>query len=116
MHLVLVFLNRPDEPEKAIARLREFGVPDPLFVRARSTAAALSAEVPIFSGLRSLAHGADEDRLVLLSLKSFASPEEAERLVARLQLEMDADQPPAGRIVALPVLSAPRHDKGAPPG
>ncbi|MHB8879080.1 MAG: hypothetical protein ACYC8T_35720 [Myxococcaceae bacterium] len=105
MHLVLVFLNRPDQPEKAVERLREFGVPDPLFVRARSTAAALSAEVPIFAGLRSLAIGADEDRLVLVTLKSFASDEEAERLVSRLQLEMDADSPPSGRIVALPVVS-----------
>ena len=105
MHLVLVFLNRPDQPEKAVERLREFGVPDPLFVRARSTVAALSAEVPIFAGLRSLAIGADEDRLVLVTLMSFASTEEAERLVTRLQLEMDADSPPSGRIVALSVVS-----------
>ena len=37
-------------------------------MRARSAAAALSAEVPVFAGLRSLALGADEDRLVLVSL------------------------------------------------
>jgi hypothetical protein len=103
--LVLVFLNRPDQPEKVVERLRAFGVPDPLFIRARSAAAALSAEVPIFAGLRSLAIGADEDRLVLMTLMAFASKDEAERLVTRLQLEMDADSPPSGRVVALDVLS-----------
>jgi hypothetical protein len=108
VHLVIVFLNRPDQPEKAIQRLREFGVPDPLFIRARSTAAALSAEVPVFAGLRSLALGADEDRLLLISLKSFATTEEAERLVSRIQLEMDADLPPSGKIVALDVVSPQR--------
>lgn len=109
MHLLLVFLNQADQPEKAIERLRQFGVPDPFFVRARSTAAALSSEMPVFAGLRSLALGADEDRLVLVSLKSFASADEAERLVTRLQLEMDADHPPSGRIVALPVVGSPTH-------
>ncbi len=107
MHLLVVFLNRPDEPERIIERLRQFGVPDPLFVRARSTAAALSTEVPVFAGLRSLAPGADEDRSILVSLKTFVSAEDAERLVARLQLEMDADQPPSGRVIAVPVVSAP---------
>ncbi len=106
MHLVLVFLNRPDQPERVLARLREAAIADPLFIRARSTAAALSAEVPVFAGLRSLALGADEDRLVLVSLKSFPSPEEAGKVISRLQLELDADTPPSGRVVALPVVSA----------
>lgn len=113
MHLIALFLNRSEEPELAVRRLREFGVPDPLFLRARSTAQALAAEVPVFSGLRSLAHGADEDRLVLLTLKTFAAPEEADRLVARLQLEMDADQPPSGRIIAIPVVAAARQEREA---
>ncbi|MFZ5467864.1 MAG: hypothetical protein ACOZIN_00385 [Myxococcota bacterium] len=108
MYLVVVFLNRPDEPEKAIQRLRQFGVPEPLVLRARSTAAALSTEVPVFAGLRSLAPGGDEDRLILLCLKSFGSPEEAERLVSRVQLEMDADHPPSGRIFAVPVVGGQR--------
>nr|WP_233166652.1 hypothetical protein [Archangium sp. Cb G35] len=78
-------------------------------MRARSAAATLSAEVPIFAGLRSLALGADEDRLVLVSLLPSQSAEEVERLVQRVQLEMDADDPPMGRLVALPVIAAPMH-------
>ena len=65
------------------------------------------AEVPVFAGLRSLALGADEDRLLLLSLLPAPSAEEAERLIQRVQLEMDADEPPMGRLVALPVIAAP---------
>jgi hypothetical protein len=104
VYLVLLLLNRSEQPEKAVQRLREFGMPDPLVIRARSTAAALSTEVPVFAGLRSLALGADEDRLVLLTLHPFPSAEEAERTVARLQLEMDADLPPSGKVIALPVI------------
>jgi len=78
-------------------------------VRARSAMAALSAEVPIFAGLRGLAVGADEDRLVLVSLMPDAPAAEVERLVQRVQLEMDADDPPMGRLVALPVIGAPVH-------
>jgi hypothetical protein len=106
VHLFIAFLNRVDQPEKAIDRLRTFGIPDPWVLRARSTAAALSAEVPVFAGLRSLALGADEDRLVLVSMMPIAQ-DEAQRLVSRIQLEMDADDPPMGRLVALPILSAP---------
>jgi hypothetical protein len=69
----------------------------------------LSAEVPVFAGLRSLALGADEDRVLLVSLLPAVSAEEMERLVQRVQLEMDADDPPMGRLVALPVISAPTH-------
>ncbi len=78
-------------------------------VRARSAAATLSAEVPVFAGLRSLALGADEDRLILVSLLPIFPPEEVERLVQRIQLEMDADDPPMGRLVALPVIGALTH-------
>jgi hypothetical protein len=62
----------------------------------------------VFAGLRSLALGADEDRLVLLSLLPQSNAEEIERLVQRVQLEMDADEPPMGRLVALPVIAAPQ--------
>ncbi|EAU61973.1 hypothetical protein STIAU_6614 [Stigmatella aurantiaca DW4/3-1] len=99
-------LEQVEQLERAIRRLRDFGIPEPWVVRARSAAAALSAEVPVFAGLRSLALGADEDRLVLLSLLP-QSAEEIERLVNRVQLEMDADEPPMGRLIALPVVSAP---------
>ena len=109
MYLFLTFLEQAEQPEKAIRRLREFGIPEPLVVRARSAAAALSAEVPVFAGLRSLALGADEDRLILVSLLPSQSAEEVERLVQRVQLEMDADDPPMGRLVALPVIAAPMH-------
>jgi hypothetical protein len=36
-----------------------------------------------------------------------SSSEEIERLVQRVQLEMDADEPPMGRLIALPVIAAP---------
>ncbi|WP_163996637.1 hypothetical protein [Pyxidicoccus caerfyrddinensis] len=109
MYLVITFLEQLEGTERAIRRLREFGIPEPLVVRARSAAAALSAEVPVFAGLRSLALGADEDRVLLVSLLPAVSAEEMERLVQRVQLEMDADDPPMGRLVALPVISAPTH-------
>ncbi|MBF5040927.1 hypothetical protein FGE12_00885 [Aggregicoccus sp. 17bor-14] len=111
MYLFLTFLEQAEQPERAIRRLREFGIPEPLVVRARSAAAALSAEVPVFAGLRSLALGADEDRLILVSLLPDFPREEVERLVSRVQLEMDADEPPMGRIVALPVMGAPLHGR-----
>lgn len=107
MFLVIALLNRVDEPEKAIQRFRELGLPDPVLLRARSAAAALSAEVPVFAGLRSLALGADEDRLVGLSLLD-AGQSEVERLLTRVQLEMDADDPPMGQLVALQVIAPER--------
>ena len=107
MFLLIALLDQVEQLERAIRRLRDFGIPEPLVLRARSAAAALSAEVPVFAGLRSLALGADEDRLVLLSLLPQSSAEEIDRLVQRVQLEMDADEPPMGRLVALPVLAAP---------
>ena len=109
MYLVITFLEQLEGTERAIRRLREFGIPEPLVVRARSAAAALSAEVPVFAGLRSLALGADDDRVLLVSLLPTVPAEELERLVQRVQLEMDADDPPMGRLVALPVISAPTH-------
>ncbi|ABF87749.1 MULTISPECIES: hypothetical protein [Myxococcus] len=109
MYLVITFLEQLEGTERAIRRLREFGIPEPLVVRARSAAAALSAEVPVFAGLRSLALGADDDRVILVSLLPGLPAEEMERLVQRVQLEMDADEPPMGRLVAMPVISAPTH-------
>jgi len=109
VYLVITFLEQLEGTERAIRRLREFGIPEPLVVRARSAAAALSAEVPMFAGLRSLALGADEDRVILVSLLPALPAEELERLVQRVQLEMDADNPPMGRLVALPLISAPTH-------
>ncbi len=106
MYLFIALLNQIEQPERAVARLRQFGLPEPVFVRARSAAAALSSEVPVFAGLRSLALGADEDRLILLSFKPDVSAEEAQRLVERIQLEMNADDPPMGRLLAVPVLAA----------
>lgn len=109
MYLLIAFLDQVEQTERAIRRLRDFGIPEPLVVRARSAAAALSAEVPVFAGLRSLALGADEDRLLLVSLLPPSPAEEVERLVQRVQLEMDADEPPMGRLVALPVIAAPTY-------
>jgi hypothetical protein len=109
VYLVITFLEQVESTERAIRRLREFGIPEPLVVRARSAAAALSAEVPVFAGLRSLALGADDDRVLLVSLLPTVPADELERLVQRVQLEMDADDPPMGRLVALPVISAPTH-------
>lgn len=107
MFLLIALLDQVEQLERAIRRLRDFGIPEPLVLRARSAAAALSAEVPVFAGLRSLALGADEDRLVLLSVLPQSAAEEVERLVQRVQLEMDADEPPMGRLLALPVIAAP---------
>ena len=115
MHVILALLNHVDLAEKAIARFRAFGLGSPWVLRARSAEAVLSAEVPVFGGLKSLALGADEDRLIALSLVPIADRDEVERLVTRVQLEMNADDPPMGQIVAVPVLSAaasavaPRH-------
>lgn len=109
MYLLIAFLDQVEQTERAIRRLRDFGIPEPLVVRARSAAAALSAEVPVFAGLRSLALGADEDRLLLVSLLPPSPAEEVERLVQRVQLEMDADDPPMGRLIALPVIAAPTY-------
>jgi hypothetical protein len=106
--LVITLLDQVEQLERAIGRLRDFGIPEPLVLRARSAAAALSAEVPVFAGLRSLALGADEDRLMLLSLLPQSSAEETERLIQRVQLEMDADEPPMGRLIALPIIAAPQ--------
>lgn len=107
MFLLITLLDQVEQLERAIRRLRDFGIPEPLVLRARSAAAALSAEVPVFAGLRSLALGADEDRLILVSVLPQPSSEEIERLVQRVQLEMDADEPPMGRLIALPVIAAP---------
>nr|WP_239578189.1 hypothetical protein [Archangium primigenium] len=109
---MITLLDHVDQPERAIRRLREFGIPEPLVVRARSAEATLSAEVPVFAGLRGLVLGADEDRLIFLSVLDTGSAEEVERLVSRVQLEMDADDPPMGRLVALPVIGAPLHRRG----
>ena len=106
MHLFIALLNHVDLAEKAVARFRQFGLGEPVVLRARSAAAVLSAEVPVFGGLRSLALGADEDRLIALSFLPLSDGQEAHRLVSRVQLEMDADDPPMGRVVALPVLSS----------
>jgi hypothetical protein len=105
--LLIALLDQAEQLERAIRRLRDFGIPEPLVLRARSAAAALSAEVPVFAGLRSLALGADEDRVVLLSVLPHSDAEEVDRLVQRVQLEMDADEPPMGRLLALPVIAAP---------
>jgi hypothetical protein len=109
VYLLLAFLDHVDQPERAIRRFRDFGIPEPLVVRARSAAATLSAEVPVFAGLRGLALGADEDKLILVSVLQSLPTEEVERLVQRVQLEMDADDPPMGRLVALPVIGASLH-------
>jgi hypothetical protein len=108
VHLVLAFLHRSDQPERAVARFREFGLPEPLLLRARSAAAALSTEVPVFAGLRNLALGVDEDRLLLVCHATFTSDEDVQRVITRIQLEMDADDPPMGTVVALPLIAAKR--------
>jgi hypothetical protein len=105
VHLVLVLLERTDAPERAFGRLRVGGIPDPVVLRARSTMAALSAEVPIFAGLRTLTLGADEDRLVLMSFWPTSDAAEVQQMITRVQLEMSADDPPTGHIIALPVVS-----------
>ena len=105
MYIVLTLLETNDTAETAITRLKAVGIPDPMVIRSRSVSAALSTEVPIFAGLRTLAAGADEDRLLLVSLWPNSDAAEVKRLITRVQLEMSADLPPSGRIVALPALA-----------
>ena len=109
MYLFIALINRSDLAEKTVARFRHFGLGEPWVIRARSASAVLSAEVPVFGGLRSLALGADEDRLLAISLLASEDPSEVERLVTRVQLEMNADDPPMGQVVALPVIPASRE-------
>ena len=111
MYLFLAFLETADQPERAVQRLRDFGLPDPWALRARSAHSLLSNEVPLFAGLRNLTVGADDDRMVLVSVLPDFPAEEVQRLLERIQLEMDADDPPMGRIVAMPVLGAPLHHR-----
>lgn len=106
MHLFLALVHHADAAERIVARFRQFGLGDPLVIRARSATAVLSAEVPVFAGLKGLALGADEDRLLALSFLPLTDASEVQRLVTRVQLEMDADDPPMGRLVALPVIGA----------
>lgn len=114
MHLFVALLNHVDAAEKAVQRFRQFGLGEPFVIRARSAAAVLSAEVPVFGGLKSLALGADEDRLVALSVLPISDVTEAQRLVTRVQLEMDADEPQMGRIIAVPVLGGGPETQGRP--
>jgi hypothetical protein len=104
VYLFLAFLNHVDLAEKAISRFREFGLGEPWILRARSPDAVLSAEVPVFGGLKGLALGADEDRLLAFSMAN-VDAQEAQRLVTRIQLEMTADEPPMGSIVALSLIA-----------
>lgn len=104
MYIVLTLLETNDTPATALARLKAVGIPDPMVIRSRSVSAALSSEVPIFAGLRTLAAGADEDRLLLVSFWPNSDAAEVKRLITRVQLEMSADVPPSGRIVALPAM------------
>ncbi|MBX5484798.1 MAG: hypothetical protein IRZ16_23490 [Myxococcaceae bacterium] len=108
MHVFLALIDKVEAAEKLIGRFRQFGLGEPVVVRARSAAAVLSAEVPVFGGLKGLVLGADEDRVLALSFVPVTEPAEAQRLVTRVQLEMDADDPPMGRIFALPVIAASR--------
>lgn len=105
MFLLALLLERVDEPERAIALLRQAGVSEPILLRGRSASAALSTEVPVFAGLRSLAAGADDDRLIAFGLAPLASTEEAQKALARLKLELDADHPPSGRAFGLPLIA-----------
>jgi len=47
---VIAFLHHA-EPEKALERFKTLGTGEPYRGRARSAAAALSADVPLFAGL-----------------------------------------------------------------
>ena len=105
MHVFLAVIDKADAAERLIARFRQFGLGEPAVLRARSAAAVLSAEVPVFGGLKGLVLGADEDRLIGLSFVDVDAAE-AQRLVTRVQLEMDADDPPMGRIFSFAVLAA----------
>lgn len=106
MHLFLALIEKADAAERLIARFAQFGLGEPWVVRARSAAAVLSSEVPVFGGLKGLVLGADEDKLIAVSIVAVTDPVEVNRLVTRVQLEMDADDPPMGKLYAVPLLTA----------
>ena len=84
MFLAIGLFERVGAPDVLVERLRAAGVPNPWVLHARSLD-ALTAEVPIFGGLRSLATGADADRLIVLSLVPAPDPEELQRVLGRAE-------------------------------
>jgi len=105
VHLLIALLEAADTSDRTLAHLSAAGVREPWILRARSAAAVLSADVPVFSGLRSLAFGTDEDRLVVLALIDLPTQEEVSALLLRVQAELDKERPSAGRAFALPLVS-----------
>lgn len=105
MHLFIVFLAEADRAPMLAERLEGTGA-RPTFVRGRSAAAVLEADVPIFAGLRSLAQGADEDRLLAIWL-SPVGPEEIAGELEKVRAALEEGDSPLGSVVALGAL-APR--------
>jgi hypothetical protein len=111
--LAVGLLDRAGAPEVVAEHLRASGVPDPWVLRARSLG-ALTADVPIFGGLRSLASGADEDRLIVIAVLATDSGEDARAQLTKVEqaaqsAEVLVSHPAvqrAGRSMHLPQLAA----------
>jgi hypothetical protein len=97
-------LDRAGAPEVVAEHLRTSGVPDPWVLRARSLG-ALTADVPIFGGLRSLASGADDDRLIVIAVLDTDSGPDARARLAKVEQAAQSAEIHA-RWLAVPLLLA----------
>jgi hypothetical protein len=104
--LAVGLLDRAGAPEVVAEHLRASGVPDPWVLRARSLG-ALTADVPIFGGLRSLASGADEDRLIVIAVLATDSGEDARAQLTKVEQAAQSAEIHA-QWLALPVVLASR--------
>jgi hypothetical protein len=83
VYLAVGLFERAGAPDAVADCLRAGGFPDAWVIRARSLA-ALTADAPIFGGLRAMAAG-DEDRLVVLVPLEAASAELARESLTRVE-------------------------------
>jgi hypothetical protein len=105
MHLILCFLDYPDKLPAVIELMRRHELGDPLILRAQSAAAALSINVPIFSGIRSVLGQVNEDRLILVSTMNRSDDESLLTRVEKIQKTLDAEPPPLGKFFVVPLAN-----------
>jgi hypothetical protein len=104
MFLILGVSDYPDKLNEVIELMRHHELGDPLIFRAQSAAAALSVNVPAFSGIRGLLGPTNEDRLM------FVSPFSGDQQTLSSKLEsihksLDAEPPPIARFFAIPLAT-----------
>ena len=84
MYLAVGLFERAGAPDALADCLRAGGIADPWILRARSLA-ALTADAPLFGGLRAIASGADEDRWVVVATLPAANLDEAKAATAKVE-------------------------------